>query len=56
MKYKNNCYYYFREGHGYAIRQWHGDEKGNGTATKVDYVFGLENAKERVYQLNGWKL
>lgn len=53
MTYKDNQYYYAREGRGYAIRQWHGDETG-GTGTKTDYCWSKEEARSKVYQLNGW--
>lgn len=55
MTYKDGQYYYSREGSGYAIRQFHGDEHG-GNGTKVDYCDTKEEAREEVYKLNGWKL
>lgn len=46
-------YYYHCEGRGYAIRKRIGGPY-NGSGEKIDFVWSLEEAKRKVYELNGW--
>ena len=47
-------YTYERSGCQWIIREWKYTEHG-GEGTKIDVKYSLQEARDEVYRLNGWK-
>ena len=56
MKYehKDGEYYYFPCGNFYAVYLWHKSNDGHGSGDKIEDHLTKDQAKSRVYELNGW--
>lgn len=51
---KDGEYYYFPKGSMYAVYQNHVSNDGHGSADKIEDNLTKEQARSRVYELNGW--